>query len=254
MDISQRNFVITGAAQGLGEAIGLELARHGANLALLDVNSDGLDRVAAACEQAGAEHSLAITCDVASETGVERAFAAIEERLGPIHGLVNNAGILRDGMLVKVKDGEIVDRLSLQQWQQVIDINLTGVFLCGREAASSMIRSGEAGVIVNISSISRAGNIGQSNYAAAKAGVAALTTTWARELARYGIRSAAIAPGVFETEMVASMKPEAHQRITDAVPLGRTGNVEELARAVRFIVENDYYTGRILELDGGLRL
>ena len=127
MDISQRNFVITGAAQGLGEAIGLELARHGANLALLDVNSDGLDRVAAACEQAGAEHSLAITCDVASETGVERAFAAIEERLGPIHGLVNNAGILRDGMLVKVKDGEIVDRLSLQQWQQVIDINLTGV-------------------------------------------------------------------------------------------------------------------------------
>jgi len=104
---------------------------------------------------------------------VERSFASIEEHLGPVAGLVNNAGILRDGMLVKVRNDEIVDRMSLQQWQQVIDINLTGVFLCGREAASSMISSAAGGVIINISSISRAGNIGQSNYAAAKAGVAA---------------------------------------------------------------------------------
>ncbi len=117
-----------------------------------------------------------------------------------------------------------------------------------------MIRNGNEGVIVNISSISRAGNAGQSNYAAAKAGVAALSTTWARELARYNIRSAAIAPGVFETEMVASLKPEAHDRITSAVPLQRTGKVEELADAVRFIIENDYFSGRVLELDGGLRL
>jgi len=144
--------------------------------------------------------------------------------------------------------------LSLEQWQQVIDINLTGVFLCGREAATSMIRNDKGGVIINISSISRAGNVGQSNYAAAKAGVAALTTTWARELARYKIRSAAIAPGVFETEMVASLKPEAHERITSAVPLARTGSVEELAHAVQFIIENDYLSGRIVELDGGLRL
>ena len=117
-----------------------------------------------------------------------------------------------------------------------------------------MIRHRVPGVIINISSISRAGNIGQSNYAAAKAGVVALSTTWARELARYGIRSVSIAPGVFETEMVASLKPEAHERITSAVPLQRTGTVDELAHAVQFIVENDYYTGRIMELDGGLRL
>ena len=166
----------------------------------------------------------------------------------------NNAGILRDGMLVKVKDGEIVDRMSLEQWQQVIDINLTGVFLCGREAATSMIRNQNGGVIINISSISRAGNIGQSNYAASKSGVAALTTTWARELARYGIRCVAIAPGVFETEMVASMKDEAKARITSAIPLNRTGTLDELASTVRFITENDYLNGRILELDGGLRL
>ena len=254
MQIKGNHFVITGAAQGLGAAISFALARQGAKLGLLDVNREGLQETAERCLTAGAGSCHLVNCDVADEASVAAAFAELETGNGPIAGLVNNAGILRDGLLVKVKDGEIVDRLSLQQWQQVIDINLTGVFLCGREAASHMIRNRQPGVLINISSISRAGNIGQSNYAAAKAGVAALSATWARELARYGIRSAAIAPGVFETEMVASMKPEAHQRITDAVPLGRTGSVEELARAVRFIVENDYFSGRILELDGGLRL
>ncbi len=253
MQIENNTFVITGAAQGLGRAIALRLAAHGAKLALLDVNNRRLDDTLAACKQAGAD-CFAFTCDVADETNVRRSFVSVEEHLGPIAGLVNNAGILRDAMLVKVKDGEIVDRMSLEQWQQVIEINLTGVFLCGREAASSMVRSGKGGVIVNISSISRAGNIGQSNYAAAKAGVVALSATWARELARYGIRSVAIAPGVFETEMVAGLKPEAHERITSAIPLQRTGRVEELAHAVEFIIENDYYSGRILELDGGLRL
>ncbi|HUV22961.1 MAG TPA: SDR family oxidoreductase [Gammaproteobacteria bacterium] len=254
MEIKNNTFVITGAAQGLGEAIAISLAKQGAKLALLDVNAEQLDQVLARCTEVGAAECFAFTCDVADETSVLRSFAALEERLGTITGLVNNAGILRDALLVKVKEGEIVDRLSLEQWQQVIDINLTGVFLCGREAASSMIRNQQPGVIINISSISRAGNIGQSNYAAAKSGVAALTTTWARELARYQIRCAAIAPGVFETEMVASLKPEAHERITSAVPLQRTGAVEELAHAIRFIIENDYYSGRILELDGGLRL
>jgi len=251
--IKNNTFVITGAAQGLGEAISVALARQGAKLALLDINAERLDQTLEACKQEGAS-CYAFTCDVADETSVRRCFASVEEHLGPIAGIVNNAGILRDAMLVKVKEGEIVERMSLEQWQSVIDINLTGVFLCGREAATSMIRNGDRGVIINISSISRAGNAGQSNYAAAKAGVAALSATWARELARYNIRSVAIAPGVFETEMVASLKPEAHERITNAVPLQRTGTVEELAHAVEFIIENDYFSGRILELDGGLRL
>jgi len=253
LQIKNNTFVITGAAQGLGEAISVALARQGAKLALLDINAERLDQTLEACKQEGAS-CFAFTCDVADETSVRRCFASVEEHLGPIAGIVNNAGILRDAMLVKVKEGEIVDRMSLEQWQSVIDINLTGVFLCGREAATSMIRNGDGGVIINISSISRAGNAGQSNYAAAKAGVAALSATWARELARYNIRSVAIAPGVFETEMVASLKPEAHERITSAVPLQRTGTVEELAHAVEFIIENDYFSGRILELDGGLRL
>ena len=253
MQIKNNTFVITGAAQGLGEAISVTLARQGAKLALLDINAERLDQTLEACKQEGAS-CFAFTCDVADETSVRRCFVSIEEHLGPIAGIVNSAGILRDAMLVKVKEGEIADRMSLEQWQSVIDINLTGVFLCGREAATSMIRNGDGGVIINISSISRAGNAGQSNYAAAKAGVAALSATWARELARYNIRSVAIAPGVFETEMVASLKPEAHERITSAVPLQRTGTVEELAHAVEFIIENDYFSGRILELDGGLRL
>ena len=253
MQINNNTFVITGAAQGLGEAMSVALARQGAKLALLDINAERLDQTLVACQQEGAS-CYAFTCDVADETSVRRCFASIEEHLGPIAGIVNNAGILRDAMLVKVKEGEIVDRMSLEQWQSVIDINLTGVFLCGREAATSMIRNGDGGVIINISSISRAGNAGQSNYAAAKAGVAALSATWARELARYKIRSVAIAPGVFETEMVASLKPEAHEGITGAVPLRRTGTVEEHAHPVEFIIENDYFSGRILELDGGLRL
>ena len=253
MQIAANLFVVTGAAQGLGKAISLRLAERGARLALLDLNAERLDRTLAECKRAGAT-GYAYTCNVADETSVRRCFASIAEHLGPVAGLVNNAGVLRDGLLVKVEDGAVVDRLSLDQWRQVIDVNLTGVFLCAREAAASMVDGGKGGVIVNISSISRAGNTGQTNYAAAKAGVVALTTTWARELARYGIRAAAIAPGAFETEMMASLRPEAHRRITDAVPLGRTGRVDELAHAVEFIVENDYFTGRVLELDGGLRM
>ena len=253
MQIANNTFVVTGAAQGLGEAISLDLAGQGGKLAILDLNPDRLNQTLDKCKLKGVD-AFAYTCDVADETSVRRCFVSIEEHLGPISGLINNAGILRDAMLVKVKDDEIVDRMSLENWQQVIDVNLTGVFLCGREAATSMIRNKNGGVIINISSISRAGNIGQSNYAAAKAGVVALTTSWARELARYGIRSMAIAPGVFETEMVMSMKDEAKERITSAIPLKRTGTLEELASTVRFIIENNYLTGRTLELDGGLRL
>ena len=254
LNISNRDFVVTGAARGLGEAISYMLAGHGARIALLDVDPAGLEEVSARCREAGAADCATIECNVADEASVEAAFADAVARLGPLSGLVNNAGVLRDALLVKASEGEIVDRMSLSDWQQVIDVNLTGVFLCGREAAGHMVGHGEGGVIINVSSISRAGNMGQSNYAAAKSGVAALVTTWARELARHGIRCAGIAPGVFETEMVASMKPEAYERITAAVPLGRTGSVEELAQAIRFIIEHDYFTGRILELDGGLRL
>ena len=174
--------------------------------------------------------------------------------LGGIHVLINNAGIIRDAMLVKVKDGEIVGKMSLAQWQAVIDVNLTGVFLCGREAAEHMVRQGSGGVIVNISSVSRHGNAGQTNYSAAKAGVAAMTVVWAKELARYGIRAGAIAPGGVRTEILAAMRPEMLEKLLAPVPLKRFGEPEEVAAAAAFIVSNDYFSGRCIDLDGGFRL
>ena len=253
MDVAGKTFVVTGAARGLGLAITQSLASQNANVMMADMDEATLQEALRSLPDNSGEQSV-IVANVTNEADVTALFDAAESELGPVSGLINNAGILRDGMLVKVKDGKVVDRMSLDVWQSVIDVNLTGVFLCGREAAERMIVSGEKGVIVNISSISRAGNVGQSNYAAAKAGVVALSTTWAKELARYGIRSAAIAPGVFETELVASMKPEARERFVQMIPARRTGMVEELADAVNFIVKNDYYTGRVLELDGGLRV
>jgi 3-oxoacyl-[acyl-carrier protein] reductase len=168
--------------------------------------------------------------------------------------LVNNAGIIKDGLLLKVKDGQLVGKLGLDQWNAVIGVNLTGVFLCGREAAERMMKLGNGGVIVNISSISRAGNAGQTNYSAAKAGVVAMTVVWAKELARYGIRTGAIAPGFCNTDILSGMPPEALAKVTAPVPLKRLGEPAEIAAAAAFIVQNDFFTGRCIDIDGGLRL
>jgi len=167
---------------------------------------------------------------------------------------VANAGILRDGLLVKAKDGNVTEKLAAGDWQAVIDVNLTGVFLCGREAAATMIATGSNGVIVNISSISRHGNFGQTNYSAAKAGVAAMTVVWARELARHGIRVNAIAPGFIATEILAAMPADVLDRARAGIPAGRLGTPAEVAATLGFIVGNDYVNGRVIEVDGGLRL
>lgn len=253
MEINNHSIVVTGAARGLGKAFSLLLAQMGARVALVDVEKNTLQETFEQCRNLN-QSSQSYLTDISSEQQVIKLFKNIQSDIGPVDILINNAGILRDALLVKAKDGRVTDRMSLDQWQSVLDVNLTGVFLCGREAASQMIEHHKKGVIINISSISRAGNAGQSNYSAAKAGVAALTVTWARELSRFGIRSAAIAPGVFATDMVAAMKPEAHERIVNAIPLKRTGLPEQLADAIIFIIQNDYFTGRVLELDGGLRL
>jgi 3-oxoacyl-[acyl-carrier protein] reductase len=253
MDLTNRVIAITGGAQGLGKAMAISLLESGARVVLLDINPEKLDQALLEFKTKGHE-PLAIAVNVASETEVDNTFDKIIHECGRLDGLINNAGIIRDGLLVKTKDKEIVDRLSLESWQQVIDINLTGVFLCGRAAAEQMILQADGGVIINISSISRAGNIGQSNYAAAKAGVVALTTTWAKELAKHNIRCAAIAPGFIETDMTQSMRPEIVQKITSAIPLNRLGQANDVAQTVKFIFENDYLTGRVIELDGGLRV
>jgi len=253
MDIKGKTIVITGGGQGLGRAMAVAFAKDGANLALIDLNEEPLAQTVQLCKDAGGD-ARSYLGNIAKEDEVIATFDAIEADFGEIHGLINNAGILRDGLLIKVKDGNIDKRMSLAEWQAVIDVNLTGVFLCGREAATRMIEKGVAGCIINISSISKAGNMGQTNYSAAKAGVAAMATVWAKELARYGIRAAAIAPGFIATEMVASMKPEALEKMTAGIPLKRLGLPEEVAHTARFIFENDYLSGRVIELDAALRI
>jgi 3-oxoacyl-[acyl-carrier protein] reductase len=252
LDLRGKTVIVTGAGRGIGRAIAVHLGLQGASLSLLDLNDAELAQTASQCAKAGAT-ARTYVANVADERDVITTFDRVADDSGSIDGLVNNAGILRDALLVKVKDGEVVGKMTLQQWQAVIDVNLTGVFLCGREAAERMIRSKRGGVIVNISSISRAGNIGQTNYSAAKAGVVAMTTTWARELARHQIRVGAVAPGFIRTPMVESMKPEALAKGTAAVPLGRMGEPTEVAQAVSFIFENDFFSGRCLEIDGALR-
>jgi 3-oxoacyl-[acyl-carrier protein] reductase len=253
MDLRGKTVVITGAARGIGRSMAQGFAARGANLALIDLKEADLAETHAACKSAGVE-TRSYGATVSSEAQVEATFARISQDFGRLDGLVNNAGIVRDAMLVKFRDGALVGKMSLEQWQSVIDVNLTGVFLCGREAAARMIGFGQGGVIVNISSISRAGNPGQSNYAAAKAGVAAMSVCWARELARHRIRVGAIAPGFIQTPILDTMKPEILAKMIAPVPLGRLGQPDEIAQAARFIFENEFFTGRVIEVDGGLRL
>lgn len=252
MDLQDKVVVITGGGQGLGRAMAVHLASKGVKPALVDMNAEALDATVELCLKQGVE-ARAYVANIAEESAVIETFDKIIEEMGEIHGLVNNAGITRDGMFIKAKNGEVTQRMSLENWQAVIDVNLTGSFLCGREAATKMIEKGVEGVIINISSISRAGNMGQTNYAASKAGVVALTTTWAKELSRFGIRCGAIAPGFIGTEMVMSMKPEALEMMTNMIPAKRVGLPEEIANTVCFIMENDYFNGRVLEVDGALR-
>lgn len=253
MNLLDKVVAVTGSGRGLGRQMALSFAKKGAKIAVIDLNEEDLAETVKLCEEAGSS-AKAYRCNVANEEEVEKLFNDVVADFGSLHGLVNNAGITRDGLLVKAKNGKVEKKMTLQQWQAVIDVNLTGVFLCGREAATKMIELNiDEGVIVNISSIARQGNFGQTNYSAAKAGVAAMAETWAKELARYNIRTGSIAPGTINTDMLAAMKPEARERLVEGVPLKRLGEPENIAQSAVFIFENDYFTGRCIETDGGLR-
>ncbi|MGF1695220.1 SDR family oxidoreductase [Vibrio lamellibrachiae] len=252
MDLKQSVVAITGAGQGLGQMMAITLAQAGAQLALIDMNEDGLKSTQDQCHMLGVK-AMTYRVNVTNEAEVEQVFSDVVEDFGQLDGLINNAGILRDGLLVKVKDGEMT-KMSLEQFNSVMDVNVTGTFLCAREAAAKMIETERKGVIINISSVARAGNMGQTNYAASKAAVATMATTWAKELARYGIRAAAIAPGIVKTAMAEQLKPEAIERLNSMVPVGRMGQPSEIAQAAKYILENDYFSGRVLEVDGGMRM
>lgn len=253
MQLDQMKIVVTGGASGMGRHFSLALAKAGAHVAACDMNAEGLESLRAEAE--GLKLNTYI-CNVADEAQVEGFFDQAWQDLGGLNGLVNNAGIFRDGLLVK-KDRTTgaVQSMSLKNWQMVIDVDLTGPFLCTRALASRMVENDKRdGVIVNISSIARYGNMGQGNYSAAKAGLVADTVVWAKELARYNIRLGAIAPGFVDTPILQGMKPEVLEKMLKAVPLRSVGSVDAIFAGIKFIIECDYFTGRCIDIDGGMRL
>lgn len=247
MEIAGKNVVITGAARGMGKRFAEDLRLAGAKVYVLDVIQENLDALKAETSIDGE------IVDVSSESAVEAFFERYTAAHGPVDVLINNAGITSDALFIKQK-GEEITKFPFSNWEKVINVNLTGVFLCAREAAYHMVKHQVKGVIINISSISRAGNLGQTNYAATKSAVDAMTVTWAKELSRYGIRVGAIAPGYINTEMVAKIRPEVLDKIVEKIPVGRLGDMSEISQAVQFIIGNDFYTGRVLEVDGGMRI
>ena len=246
MQLDQLKIIVTGAGSGMGAHFARRLREAGAQVAAGDVNEGGLAELPAGIHRR--------RLDVTDEKDCEAFVGWAHQAMGGLNGLINNAGILRDGLLVK-KDREtgLVKKLSFADWSAVIAVNLTGATLMVRELAAKMAETGERpGVIVNMSSLARYGNRGQSNYVSAKAALAANTVTWAREFAPLAIRVGAIAPGMIETPMTQGMNQKARDALVANIPVGRIGLPEDIWLAVKFIVECDYFNGRTIDVDGGL--
>jgi 3-oxoacyl-[acyl-carrier protein] reductase len=242
--LAGRVAIVTGGSRGIGLATARLLADDGASVV---VSARDPDRLAAATRELDATGApvLAVAADATRREDVDRLLEASRERFGRIDVLVNNAGVIRDQLLVRMKDDD---------WDRVIDTNLRGVFLMMRAVARVMMRQ-RGGRIVNVSSAAGAmGNAGQANYSAAKGGVIALTKAAARELAHWNILVNAVAPGLIETDMTASLPPEARDALMRQVPLGRAGEPREVAEVIRFLAGDGaaYVTGQVIHVNGGL--
>ena len=244
MELKDKVALVTGGAQGIGSTISEELARAGAHVVLGDVNLEGAQARAEAINNSGGSAS-AVKIDVSNATEVREVFDFIMKDKKPVDIVVNNAGITRDGLMVRMKESD---------WDLVLDINLKGSFLCSQQAAKQMMKQ-KSGAIVNIASIVGVmGNFGQANYSASKAGVIGLTKTLAREVASRGIRVNAIAPGFIDTEMTRVLDEEVRQKLIEQIPLARLGLPEDVARCVNFLVsdKSSYITGQVINLNGGM--
>jgi len=244
MELQNKVALVTGGAQGIGKTIGEELTRAGAHVVLGDVNLEGAQVTAESINNNGGSAS-AIKIDVSNATEVQQVFDFIMKDKKPVDIVVNNAGITRDGLMLRMKE---ID------WDLVLDINLKGSFLCSQQAAKQMMKQ-KSGVIVNISSIVGVmGNFGQANYSASKAGVIGLTKTLAREVASRGIRVNAVAPGFIDTEMTRTLDETIRQKLIEQIPLSRLGLPEDVARCVSFLVsdKSSYITGQVINLNGGM--
>ncbi len=236
--------VVTGASRGLGSAIADELGRGGAKVVVnYSRSQEPAEELVKQLEESGTE-AVAIQADVSDAEQAEKLINEAIENFGRIDVLVNNAGMNRDKTLKK---------MEIEDWDQVIQVDLNSAFYTVHAALPHMIEQ-ESGKIINMSSfVGEAGNVGQANYAAAKAGLLGFTKTAAQELARYGITVNALCPGFIETDMVADIPEEAQEKLLKSVPLGRFGKPEEIARAVRYlVVDGDYITGQSLDINGGV--
>jgi 3-oxoacyl-[acyl-carrier protein] reductase len=254
MKLQDLKIVVSGAASGMGRHFAVRLAEAGAQVAAGDVNEAGLAETVAMAKGPGKVHARKLNVADEAEVGsfVEWAHGA----MGGLNALINNAGILRDGLLVK-KDRETgeIKKLSKEQWDAVIAVNLTGATFLARDCVAKMAGTGtRGGVVVNMSSVARHGNRGQSNYSAAKAALAANTKTWSLEWAPFGIRCGAVAPGMVETPMTQGMNQKARDALVAAIPVGRIGTPEDLWVAVKFVLECDYFNGRTIDVDGGMSM
>jgi 3-oxoacyl-[acyl-carrier protein] reductase len=241
--LTNKTVIVTGAAAGIGKATARRFAAEGCRVASWDVK-DGEPEAGGIFQKV----------DVASAASVEAAVEEVMRQWGAIHVLVNNAGILRDGQLVKIKDGAIAGIMSDEQFDSVIAVNLKGVFTCTRAVAPRMIASG-GGAILNASSVvGLYGNFGQTNYVATKAGVIGMTRVWARELGKYNIRVNAVAPGFIATDMVKAMPEKILETMRGRTPLGRMGQPEDIANAYLWLASDaaSFVTGAVISVDGGV--
>ena len=255
MKLSDLKIIVTGAAQGMGAHFARRLAEAGAQVAAGDVLEEGLATLAETTRGLpGRVHTRRL--DVSKEDDVGAFVEWAHGAMGGLNGLINNAGILRDGLLVK-KDkatGEIT-KLTKDKWDAVIGVNLTGATFMVRDTVAKMVATEQKpGVVVNMSSVARHGNRGQSNYTSAKAALAANTVTWSREFAPFGVRVGAVAPGMVETPMTQGMNQKARDALVANIPVGRIGLPEDLWLAVKFVIECDYFNGRTIDVDGGLSM
>jgi len=241
-DIEEQIAVVTGGARGIGLAIATALAEGGAKVAVVDVDEEGSQRAA---EGLPGEGHRGYRADVTNAEEVKSVFKAVEEEVGPISILVNNAGITRDNLLL---------RMSEEDWDQVLSVNLKGAFNTTKAVARGMMKRRQ-GAIVNISSvIGLMGNAGQANYAASKAGLLGFTKSVAREFASRGVRCNAIAPGFIQTEMTAKLNQEVVEGLKSQIPMGALGDPQDVAHVVRFLAGPGaaYITGQVIGVDGGM--